>query len=115
MTITASASRLLKKLGEPVTLAYTSGATVDPVTGDTTGGTPVTVAAYGYPGRYMANEVDGSIIKSGDIRLTLEKISTRPQQGWDATVDGKTYRIMDVRPVRKSAADVIYICQIRAQ
>ena len=28
-------------------------------------------------------------------------------------VQGKTFRVMDVQPITKSGADVIYICQLR--
>ena len=30
-----------------------------------------------------------------------------------AQVQGKTFRVMDVQPITKSGADVIYICQLR--
>lgn len=116
MTLAATASRLLTKYGEAVSLSYVAGGSVDPATGVVvTPQTPVAVSGFGYPSRYEKSEVDGAVIRHDDVRLVLEKVSERPQSGWKATVDGKAYRVMDVRPVRRSAADVIYICQCRSQ
>jgi hypothetical protein len=44
----------------------------------------------------------------------LEKVSVRPEVNATATIDSKTYRIMDVQFIRRSGADIIYICQLRA-
>lgn len=114
MTLAATASRLLEQFGEPVTLAYETGGDIHPATGEViTPATSVEIAGNGYAGRYTSQDLGGGNIESGDIRLTLEKVSERPQKGWSCTVDGDTYRVMDVRKVRKSAEDVIYICQLR--
>lgn len=108
--------RLLSKHGEPVTLSYLTGRIVDEATGEITAeGTTIAIDAYGYPGRYMANEVNGGSIQSSDTRLLLENVSTRPQVGWSAEFDSKVHRVMDVRPVRKSATDIVYILSCRAQ
>lgn len=116
MAIAITASRLLAKYGEEVSLSYATGGGVDPATGEvTTPATKVTVGGYGYPSRYEKSEVDGAVIRHDDVRLVLEKVAERPQSGWAATVDGKAYRVMDVRPIRRSASDVIYICQCRSQ
>ena len=115
MTIAATASRLLKKSGDAVTLCYVRGGAVDPATGEGYAGEKIEITGYGYPGAYRSADVDGTTVKSGDIRLTLEKISTPPEKGWAARVDCRSYRVMDVRKVRKSAADVIYICQLRSE
>jgi len=40
-------------------------------------------------------------------------VDEEPAQGWRAQVQGKTFRVMDVQPITKSGADVIYICQLR--
>lgn len=114
MGLQATASRLLKTYGDAVSLSYSIGGVINHATGEvTTPATNVTINGHGYPGRYMANEIDGTNIQSGDIRLTLERISARPMPGWLCTVDGSAYRVMDVRPVRSQADDVIYILQLR--
>jgi hypothetical protein len=116
VSLASTASHLLTKYGEAVRFTYNVGEESDPATGAVlTAGTPTNVDGYGYPGRYSANEVDGTNILAGDIRLVVEKVSTRPQVGWRVTVDSKTYRVQNVTPLRKTAADIAYICQLRAQ
>ena len=73
-----------------------------------------TVIGSGYPSAYHKSEIDGVTIKAGDIRLVLEKVSSPPAVNYTIVVDGTTYRIQDVQKIRKSGADVIYICQLRA-
>lgn len=110
----ADASAMLAEFGEAVTIAFPGTPSFDPVTGaPLSGGVGAQYTAKGYPGQYGANEVDDSVIKSGDIRLILERIAQRPDVGCTALVDGVTYRVMAVRPVRKAGQDVIYICQLR--
>lgn len=105
---------VLAELGEPVIISYGNTPEIDPVTGDEIGGgVPVEIDGVGYPGKYDNAEVDGTNIRSTDVRLTLS-LRERPQVGWFATVDAITYRIQNVRPVRFSGEDIITICQLRA-
>lgn len=110
-----TASRLLADKGEPVTITFLGEASTDPVTGEPqTPSANTTFSAFGYPSKYMKKDVDGANIQAGDVRLVLELIDQRPEVGCLATVDSQTYRVMDVNPIRQSGADVIYICQLRA-
>ena len=114
MSIADTATSLLTKLGEAVALTYETNEVRNPATGEIT--TPATqnqVSGFGYPSRYQNAEVDGTVIKRSDTRLVLNKVSRRPEQGWRAQVQGKTFRVMDVQPITKSGADVIYIFQLR--
>lgn len=114
MSIADTAARLLAKEGEPVTLSYTTAEVRDPATGEIiTPGSTVTVDGNGYPGGYRSMDIDGDVIRQGDIRLTLERVSESPQVGWSCLVDGVSYRVMDVRKVRRAGSDVIYILQLR--
>ena len=111
----ATAKALLTKFGEPVTLTKPGTPSFDPVTGEPvvgSGGTAYT--GKGYAGRYVTTDVDGTNIQQSDIRLVLELLPERPDRGWMAAVDGKAYRVMDVRAIRKAGEDVITICQLRA-
>lgn len=110
----ADAAAMLAEFGEAVVVAFPGSPSFDPVTGaPVSGAAGAQYTAKGYPGQYGANEVDDSVIKSGDIRLILERIAQRPEAGCTALVDSVTYRVMAVRPVRKAGQDVIYICQLR--
>lgn len=115
MTLATTASRLLKKNGEAVTLSYQTLGDIDPATGQGAPGSIVTIEAFGYPGQFKSADVDGTNVKSGDIRLTLELVTPEPQKGWLAIVACSTYRVMDVRRVRKAGAGVITICQLRSE
>ena len=119
--IAESAALLLAREGETVSIAFPGTPAFDPVTGAAqTPTAATTVTGKGYPSQYRKSELGAgdqngqTTIQSGDIRLTLEKITPRPEVNCTATVDGRTYRVMDVRPIRKAGADVIYICQLRA-
>lgn len=111
----AGAIAQLQEDGELVTFTPTeSGDVYDPATGGTTGGTTGTpVTAYAYPSGYKNNEQNGDTVKAGDIRLVTQKMTTRPIVGWTVVVDTVTYRVMDVKPIRQSGVDIIYICQLR--
>lgn len=114
MSIVTSARNVLTKLGEAITFTYETGEVRDPATGQIiTPATTVTVDGFGYPGDYKSMDIDDDAIRRGDIRLTAEAVSERPQVGWRCTVDSKEYRVMDVRKVRFSGADVVYVCQLR--
>lgn len=109
------AAELLAREGETITISFPGTPPFDPVTGAAqTPTAATTVTAKGYPGQYRKSELDQTTIISGDVRLVLEYITPRPAVGCTATVDSKSYRVMDVRPIRKAGADVIYILQLRA-
>lgn len=116
MSLANTASKLLASNGEAVTLTFPpSTPAFDPITGAAqTPSASATVTGNGYPSGYKKTEIDGEVIKAGDIKLILEKVTQRPEVGATAMVDAKTYRIQDVQLVRKAGADIIYICQLRA-
>ncbi len=110
-----TAARLLAQYGEPLTVTFTDWAEYDPITGaDIGSSTTSTVNAVGYPSAYRTKEIDGVVIQAGDIRLILELITPVPVVGCLVAIDGTTYRIMDIKSVRLSGANIIFICQIRA-
>ena len=109
------AADLLAREGEAVVISFPGTPAIDPITGDAQAPTAATtVNAKGYPGQYRKSELDQRTVVSGDVRLVLEYITPRPAVGCTATVDSKSYRVMDVRPIRKAGADVIYILQLRS-
>lgn len=113
--LAATASRLLTRYGETVTVNAPDTGGYNPITGAPGDSEPgASYTGKGYPGRYQKSEINGTTIQSGDVRLVLELIASRPQVGWSVTIDSETYRIMDVNPIRRTAEDVIYICQLRA-
>lgn len=67
---------VLARLGEPVTFAYQVGEVIDPDTGQRTPGLDVESTVYGAPSAYRLSEIDGTVVRNGDIRLTVETTST---------------------------------------
>jgi hypothetical protein len=110
-----TAARLLAKYGEPVTVTFTDWAEYDPITGAADGSTlTATLTAAAYPAAYQTKEIDGSNIQAGDVRLILGAIPSTPVMGCLVAMNGTTYRIMAVQQVRLSGANIVFICQIRA-
>jgi hypothetical protein len=113
--LSATAAKMLAEYGEAVSVLFPAYGDTDPITGAaTTGGSDVTLSGNGYPSQYHKRDIDGSVIQAGDIRLILERIDQRPEVGCIATVNGVGYRVMDTQMVRLAGADVVYICQLRA-
>jgi len=114
MSIADTGTKLLAEFGEAVSLTYETDEVRNPATGEIiTSATESVVSGFGYPSRFQNAEVDGTVIKRSDTRLILNKVDEEPAQGWRAQVQGKTFRVMDVQPITKSGADVVYICQLR--
>lgn len=110
-----TAANLLAKYGEPVIVTFTDWAQYNPITGASSGSsTTSTVTAVGYPSKYHTKDMDGVVIQAGDIRLILELITPTPVIGCLVSVNGTTYRIMDVQNIRLSGENIIFICQVRA-
>lgn len=110
-----TAQKLLQTNGESVTVQSPQVAGgVDPITGDPV--TPVagtTIQSVGYLGRYMSKDIDGTAIQANDGRLIMAATTPRISEGWNVTVDSKTYRIIKVNPIRKAGQDIILIMQVR--
>ena len=113
MSIADTAKKLLVKFGEPIEFTYKTGGAYDPATGGSSGESVVTVSGHGYPSGYRKGDISGTAIQSGDVRLIAEKVSERPLPDWNCLADGKIYRVISAQPIRKTGADIIYICQLR--
>jgi len=114
MAIADTATTLLAKFGEAVSLTYETDEVRNPATGEIiTPASENVVPGFGYPSRFQNAEVDGTVVQRSDTRLILNKVDEEPAQGWRAQVQGKAFRVMDVQPITKSGADVVYICQLR--
>ena len=106
----ATADNLLYKMGMAVTLTRyeSSGSWVksyDPIEGrdkwtnSTTGeivytapsNNPVEYTGFGVRSNFLLNEIDGTLIKRGDVKLVLSTEFPEPQEGDKFTMDGSTY------------------------
>lgn len=113
MSFADNMASVLADLGEVVTITRVVEGSFDPTTGTSTPSTETTASAYGVAEPYNSSEIDGTNVLRTDAKITLSKISTRPEVGDTITMDGVTYRVMDVYPVRMSGSDIVYQVQGR--
>jgi hypothetical protein len=110
-----SAIKRLFQAGESiqkqVTITAKSGGTVNPSTGKVTGGTTTTVTIPAFLQGYSQKDIDGTLIKTTDRRLLIDKdaCTVTLVTGGKVTIDGKTYNIVNVSEV----AGLCFCLQIR--
>jgi hypothetical protein len=108
----ATAERLLSKYGQAGTV--TRYAAPD----DIFGGDPVPTPypAKIFPDTYEAREIDGTVIKTGDVKLYISAVGLpiTPEPDDTATCNGKTYRIVTADPnLYDGQTPVVHIVQGR--
>ncbi len=111
-SLAAVATRLLTDRGQQVTFTRAVDGAFDPATGITTPGTPTTITGYGASFDYNRSEIDGTLIKRGDIRFIFEAAG-RPKEGDTVVIDSETYRVMAPSIVSPAGVDVYYEVQLR--
>lgn len=108
----ATAQRLIAKFGQQGTV--TRETPPDP----NEGGDPVETAhpAKLVPMQYKANEIDGSVIEAGDVQIYVSSVGLPiiPGPGDYATVNGKTYRVINSDPNQYDGlTPVVHVLQAR--
>ena len=106
------ASNLLKSKGQNLTFTRKTISAHDPKAG-VVQSNPSTYTGYGAAFDYNRKEIDGTLVKRGDIRLILEATTTAPDNGDTVTIDSVIYRIMSVKPTSPAGTVVIYEVQLR--
>lgn len=112
--IAATALRMIVRFGQAVTItsrvqgaynAATSAATV----------TETTQSTRGVLDQYKWREIDGSLVKAGDIKLIIaaKGLSAPAINDTVALADGLKLTIKNVEVVSPGATPIIYICQVR--
>ena len=108
----ATASRLLTKFGQDVTITYAALETYTVAT-QTNAKTTSTFTGKGVLVDYNTSEIDDETVLAKDRRLILESTSRAPMVDDTVTVNSTVYRVMAVEEVTPAATNVIYICQLR--
>ena len=110
----STAARLLRDNGQAITFSYETGEVINPATGVvTTPSSETTVDGFGVATNYKNAEIDGQSVLASDLKLLASNIATEPEANWKVTVNGKTWRVMQVNPINPAGTNVMYICQIR--
>lgn len=108
-----TATNLLTKYGQTVTLSRLTGATFDPALGQDSGGSTATWTGKGAAFNFNSSEIDGVMIQESDIRLLLEAVSSTPEIGDQVTVDSVNYHVVSVNETSPGGVVVKYDLQLR--
>lgn len=90
--------------GLELTLRRTISGGYDPVSGETTQDTVTDYAGSGFRENYNTQDIDGSLIKSGDVKMLISPVlldgSDMPEPLTTDLIlfDGDTYRVQSVNP-----------------
>lgn len=109
----ATAQELLTDFGQPVTLIEEGR----PAGGFDASGNPqgavASIASVGVGAAldYRLNEIDGTVIQSGDCKLLYK--GDLPLIGMSVTLSGSKWRVIDVMPLQPGGIVVMYELQLR--
>ena len=106
------ALRLLTDKGQSLTFSRETTTVADPVKGKRST-TTSTYTGFGASFDYNRSEIDGTVIKRGDIRLLLNATTTVPIIDDTVPVDGTTHVVKAVRPTAPGGTVVMYELQLR--
>lgn len=110
----ALVERLLTKKGQPVTLVKAGNpSTGYDENGDPISATPdVTISGVGASLNYSINEIDGTVIQSGDCKLLFQGDGS-PEVDMTVTLSSIKWRIVAVMPLSPGGIVVMYELQLR--
>lgn len=117
----ATAAEMIAEYGQPVTISTSEPGEYDTDTATSAPGAPATVTAMGVVTAYKAAEVDGSLVRNGDRKLSLSTVDTagapvaEPKTGSRATLaNGSKWTVMVVEAANPAGTPLVYRLQLRA-
>jgi hypothetical protein len=109
-----TARRLITQKGQPIIITKKVTGAYDPAT-STVSSAATTETGQGVPLQYSLREIDGTMIKRGDIRLLLTAVGiSKPQSGWVMSMAGYTGTVQSVDEVGPDGEPIIYKVQLRS-
>ena len=108
----ATASRLIGKYGQAISIKRTTGDTIDPVTGITTAGTSSTLTTTGILQRYPDSLIDGTRILTSD-RLAILAPTFEPTLEDTLSFGGKDWTIASIQTANPAGTPLVYFVQVR--
>lgn len=110
----ATALRLLTYFGAPVTISRETVGTYDPQQGRAPKSTSSWTAKAVRGDAYTLQEIDGTLIQAGDLRLLVSAEAGRDLQTGDLiTVESDVWRVVKPNPMRPATVTVMYVAQLR--
>ena len=110
--LNATASRLLRENGKDATLSSVAVGAYDVETG-TASETTTTQTVNSLQLKYERDEIDGTTVIYGDVKLMVSPNITRPNTGDTCTLDGVLYAIKSVQEEKPASIVMFYILQLR--
>lgn len=110
--LTATALKLLKAYGQYVACHSEGYSAFDPATGEATATGLSDYDAWGYPSNYRLSQIDGELIRAGDVLLILST-TTVPQLNDIFDISGITYTALNIQKITAQGNDIIYKIQVR--
>lgn len=108
----ATASRLIGKYGQVISIKRVSGGTIDPVTGTTTAGTTTSYPVQGILQRYPDSLIDGTRILTSD-RLAILAPAVEPVITDKLAFGGKDWAIASIQTANPAGTPLVYFVQVR--
>jgi hypothetical protein len=113
-SLAATAARLVAQYGKSVTLRRPGAGTFDPVTGQTTPGTPTDSAVKAAEVGYEANERDGTMVRAEDRRFLIAAAGILQPASSDRLLVGSAdLAIVTVEPLEPGPTPLLYTVQCR--
>ena len=108
----ATASRLIGKYGQAISIKRTTGGTIDPVAGTVTAGTASTLTTTGILQRYPDSLIDGTRILTSD-RLAILAPTSEPILTDKLAFGSKDWTIVSIQTANPAGTPLVYFVQVR--
>lgn len=109
-----TASALIAEYGVLMTLSQETAGGYDPATGSLTTSTN-TYPAYGVKLGYKRPDIDGTLVKVGDMKvlLSVDGLTVEPSTTDTLTIGGIDWKILRVDPLEPGDTTIMYTLQVR--
>lgn len=108
-------NKFIPQYGVEVTFSRRTETSQDLTLGKKVGASTLTFTGSGVRTNYSDSEIDGTRVKTGDIKMLMENTETIPEIGDDAAVNGSgTFRVMNVYKTAPAEEIIVYEIQLRA-
>jgi hypothetical protein len=116
----ADADLLIGEFGQAVTITPQTAGSYDPATGAASVTATPTQSGTGVEEAYKAHQIDGTLVKAGDIRLMLSPLNaagaalTAPDVNQRVTLaDTTVWTIISVERIAPAGTVLMYVLQLR--
>ena len=108
---------MLERFGRSLTFQRRSGDSIDPETGTRSGGAVVDYEIWGAVLEYDRHLVDGSLIKTGDVRILVSAsaLPVVPEPSDTVVISEREHVVVSVKTISASGMDVAYELQVRVK